>query len=742
MSDQVNLVSPQGNVTAVDAAAVAALEAQGWTSESSGQEAQRVTGEVLEEQYGGAGQELLTIGEGAARGATFGLSDLAFGDRSTLMRQQVNPVAALTSELGGALAPGLLSGGTGAVGAAARLTPRGLASAQAARWITGASSRAGAVGRAVAWESGEGAAEMALNYLAQRSMERGDVKAEDVARAALRGGALGLASGVLSGTLAKLPGQSTGKNAGNVAESFQEQGTTAGTIGRTGDDYADTTVVQRPGAASEVTEIIDDTPGAVFSRRRAQLADEDVVSSANLAGQKNTARSWEAHQALMGEIRSRGRRDMLAEIDEVMQSPGVRLGLDDVERAALERSLVARAREAAEASAGATAWARKYARRFAKVNGEQTYQRALGKVSKELDGEGADRLAAFDDALDGFDAELAAIRNAAAEADAVAMQGAEATVIAAPSIGQRIKAAAQAARSSAMGETIAKVAGGAEVANQLGLPVPTVSQALGGGALGKTVGLFLEANAAKGAIGRLLPGLAGATPLARAVSMAAEHRGRIGSVIASGLRAAQSSRAIRRVVSKSPKITAKVWDQTQAMEMREAAARTAAALPGPLAEQVLAQTDRVAAYLDQHAPVNPLAGANLPGARAWKPDPYAASDWDRRARAALDPEHALKVAFDSPFASLEVEALRQVHPDLYAEAQAALAALTASEIAKMRPAMREALGRSFSVQLTVGQLPGYLAPVTQPLTPQQSPTFGRPSTASNSPLVTGEEIRA
>lgn len=685
---------------------------------------------ALAEERLGVGGQIRAGVEGAAAGLTFGGSKFLNADDDVaayeaLERQQTFAGTALAGEIGGALLGGLPSGGLGISGTVARLTPRGMASAQAARWITGAGSRGGAIGRAVLWESGEGAAEMALNYLAQRSMERGDVKAEDVARAALKGAVIGGVSGVLSGALAKLPGQPV-----SVADELPVP------AARSGEDFADATAAQR--STSDLTEVIDDTPGALFSRRRAQLADDDVVSSANLAGQKSAARSWEAHQALMGEIKSRGRRDLLAEIDEVMGSPGVRLGLDDVERAALERSLVARAKEAAEASSGATAWARKYARRFGKVNGEQTYQRALGKVSKELDGEGSDRLAALDDAFDGFDAELVAIRNAAAEADALAMSGAEATVIAAPAIGQRIRAAVAAARSSSTGDAIAKVAGGAEVANQLGLPVPTVSQALGGGALGKAVGLFLEANAARGAIGRLLPGLAGATPLARAVSAAAEHRSRITSAISAGIRSAQSSPVARRLAAKAPKISAKVWDRTQAAEMRETAARTAASLPVALAESVMAQTDRVTAYLDQNAPRNPTAGS--PWASKWKPDEHAEADWSRRQRAALDPEFALSRAFSDPYATLEVEALRAVHPDLFAEAQAQLAALTAPEIAKIRPAMRESLGRSFNVQLTLSQAPGYLAPMPQPVMPQPSPNFGRPSTASASPLVTGEAV--
>jgi hypothetical protein len=461
------------------------------------------------------------------------------------------------------------------------------------------------------------------------------------------------------------------------------------------------------------------------------------VSTADLAGKKAATRSYEAHRELMADVLSRSRRDFLAEVDEIMQSPGVKLGLDDVDRAILERSLVARAKDAAAAGSDALQWSKRYGRLFKDAAGDNTYQRSLDRVPRKLDEEGAVKLATLDDAMDGLDSELAAVRAAATEAEQVATTaGPNALLAAAPSIGARIKDAVAKARSAPAAQVASSIAGAAEAANQMGLPVPTVSQALGGGAIGKAVGLFLEAKAARGAIGKLAPALLGGTPLARAVAFAAGHRDKIASVISAGIRHAAAP--ARRIVAKSPRIAAKVWDRTQADEMRQSVANVAMALPMPIAEQALYQAERTIAYLDKHAPQNPLAGT--PWAAQWKPGPHEAADFDRRMTAALDPDAALSRAFDTPFASLEVEALREVHPDLFAEVQSQLAALDAPAIAKMRPVMRESLGQAFGVPLTISQVPGYMSPAPTPSLPGPAPQFGRPSTANASPLVTGEAL--
>lgn len=695
--DLINVVSPQGTSQAVSIDALPGLEARGWRAEDAGAEGARVAGETLEQEFGGAGDVVEAGIEGVLRGATFGASDF-LGDEGTLLRREVNPGTALAGELTGAIAPALLSGGQSTLGSLARLTPRGLAAAKAGQWISSAGTRAGAIARGIAYETTESAGEMALNYLARRSLERGDVKAEDLARAALRGAALGVASGTLTGALAKLPARASG----------------------VGDDIASG----------------DDAARAAFGRK-AEAAGDELVSTADLAGRKAEVRSFEAHRELLADVESRSRRDFLAEVDEVLQSPGVRLGLEQTDREILERALVARARGAAQAGSEALEWSKRYGRKFRDVKGDNTYTRALGRVSRDLDDEGATKLAALDDAMDGLDNELAAVRAAASEAEQVAAAaGPDALLAAAPGIGARIKAAVQQARSGGAMQTASTIAGAAEAANQLGLPVPTVSGMLGGGAIGKAVGLFLEAKAARGAVGKLLPSLAGGTPLARAVALAGQHREKLAAVIGAGIRAAAAP--ARRIVGKSPRTAAKVWDRTQADDMRQRVASTVTALPMPLAEQALYQTERTISYLDRNAPQNPMAGT--PWAPTWKPDPHAASDWNRRFEAATNPDAALDRVFESPFASLEVEALREVHPDLFAEVQAQLAALEAPAIAKMRPVMREALGQAFGVPLTVAQVPGYLDPVPAPAMPQPDPRFARPSTAGRSPLVTGEEL--
>jgi hypothetical protein len=76
------------------------------------------------------GQQAILGAEKFGRGATFGLSEAAavgFGGeeyrRAAQERAEVNPGIAMAAEITGAVAPALLSGGAGALGTAARLTP-------------------------------------------------------------------------------------------------------------------------------------------------------------------------------------------------------------------------------------------------------------------------------------------------------------------------------------------------------------------------------------------------------------------------------------------------------------------------------------------------------------------------------------------------------------------------------------------------------------------------------------------
>ncbi len=121
----------------------------------------------LQAEYGdGVGNTGLAFLEALGRGASFGLSDYALeglGVEGIKERREYNDIVAPLGEITGAIAPAFFTGGTGALGTAARLTPAGMASRGAqvlgarAAGAVGSGMRAAAIGAAV-----EGAAEGTL----------------------------------------------------------------------------------------------------------------------------------------------------------------------------------------------------------------------------------------------------------------------------------------------------------------------------------------------------------------------------------------------------------------------------------------------------------------------------------------------------------------------------------------------------------------------------------------------------
>ncbi len=90
---------------------------------------------ALEQQYGGfSGRGIL---EGVLRGGTLGLSDVALTglgvDREGLEQRRERGTGTTLAELGGAILPGLVTGGAGAGASAARLLPAGRAAMAGAR---------------------------------------------------------------------------------------------------------------------------------------------------------------------------------------------------------------------------------------------------------------------------------------------------------------------------------------------------------------------------------------------------------------------------------------------------------------------------------------------------------------------------------------------------------------------------------------------------------------------------------
>lgn len=299
---------------------------------------------MVSQERGTVGQQALTALEGAAGitggGATLGLAAPiaeAIGGREYIdaarEREETNPIARTVGDIGGAVAPALLSGGTGAIGAAARLTPAGMAARAglgveravggllggAAGSVLGSAARLGAAGAA------EGAAYGLGGSLAKSVLEDTAWTA-DRALAGLREGALyGLAGGAGVGAAGALGGKVVkgmlgGRTLKEAAESYAEKravsatvGDDARTVARLTDDGANPRKLKE--AAYWIRERgipVADHPAAVRALKVARVADAQAAQAA--AGQLDAlgaALSAERRTALadtLGDIAKSGRQ--------------------------------------------------------------------------------------------------------------------------------------------------------------------------------------------------------------------------------------------------------------------------------------------------------------------------------------------------------------------------------------------------------------------------------------------------
>jgi GNAT superfamily N-acetyltransferase len=212
----VNVITPEGDTVAIPEETLDGAIRAGYKLESVDAANARATLEGKLAPYQGTGAAIQAGVQGALRGATLGLSDVlqrAGGTDAEDLRllEQANPTVSTVGELGGGLATAILSGGTGALGATARLTPSGAVSQGALRLgerILG-SSPSGV--RQVAGYAISGAAEGAVqnvgSYISDVALENKELSAEGFLGSAGQGalwggGAGGALAGIERGTIA------------------------------------------------------------------------------------------------------------------------------------------------------------------------------------------------------------------------------------------------------------------------------------------------------------------------------------------------------------------------------------------------------------------------------------------------------------------------------------------------------------------------------------------------------------
>jgi hypothetical protein len=200
-----------GRDVGVSAAQAAQALASGYQLLPSEYVAQKQQAKADREEYGGFGGTLRAGVEGAARGVSFGLSDVALKEaglgEGMAERQQYNPIASTGGEVvgtvGGLFLPGgAAAKGAGAAGKAARVAtaaPRALArSAEALGAATtrklggGLAAKALGAGTAAATE---GAAYGAAQVISQAALQDQELTAEMLLAGVLEGAAMGAVLG-------------------------------------------------------------------------------------------------------------------------------------------------------------------------------------------------------------------------------------------------------------------------------------------------------------------------------------------------------------------------------------------------------------------------------------------------------------------------------------------------------------------------------------------------------------------
>jgi hypothetical protein len=656
---------------------------------------------AAEERLGVTGQIQAGI-EGAASGLTFGGTRLLnAGDpiaaAQELERQRVFAGTALAGEIGGALLGAGFSGGTGLGGTVARLTPAGLTAARSAQFIARGGTGLSRFGRAVIAGGTEGAIQAAGNYVGQSVLRDDPLTAEGVALSAIKGGAIGAAAGGIVQGASSL-----------FASALRPAGSAT-------DDMA------RKLAG------IDAPEGAPLRINEVMSGKADDVA--------------DAHSTLLSKIDEVRARNLGGEVDDLLASPILRNTAASADGSLLkkiERTVRTQADELDRARTAAAEWAKRYQSVIDDVG--QTSKSDLSdrmlKAVGDLDDEGAIHLARLDEAVQGYESAIGKVRERFIQAPAATPPLAGV----ADAVSLPVPAAAPLSTIARLRQAGETVAGGLEAAQDIGLPVPTLSQLAGGGVIGEMLGLYVKARA--GARALKATGILPRTATTEAAAQVTGLRQRIQSALTARAPAAAATAGVvaQRI---APKIIAKTAQAiTDTANAEDSAMRAASAVDfdAGLSARASEKASAAVQYLAAKAPKNPFVGTAF--ADAWVLSPLEAGDFQRQVTTVLDPARAVEIIMRDPTAALEADALMAVYPDIASEVRRYLTDNAPDLVAKMPEVQRQFLGQTFDVPLTLSQIPGYTFSMpAAALVPQQVRT-ARPSNASASPLAKVESLNA
>lgn len=719
---------------------------RGFVAESSAQRSERLAGDVRQEVFGGAGGQVVAGAAGLARGATLGLSDAAaralYGDEASLFLRGVrdaNPLTSTVTEIGGALAPTLLSGGAA--------LPAGLASRAGASvaQLGAEAGVAGKIGAAALGGAAEGALVGAGAGVTELALSGDPLTLEHVASTLSSNALYGAAFGAGGGALGKGVELGIGR-AKQAVDAIRERAALARAAGDAG--VGDLASLDAKGLRAARDAELDQLAAAQVEQRTAarSAAVDDAIAYRQAVREADPylALSEGADAAPLAKA-ARVLRNQLDDVRGLRENPHGLLKPLRVEEQALERAIANRAELGAKLEA--------VNQRIASDLGEELATLPDAATHVSLSGKAARRYASYADVRVPKAGALQVTRDdAAAFLDALRageIQGAGQRALGSlddllarnRALQDRIKVgtAAPLPRSELTSERISAIDAARDALSAPRVE-PLGSKLLGHTAFSAASGLarlipgvgtllapFAGARAADAVTG-LVSGALGKAALrsteraataasafldvaGRAASAAAPAAAPVASRVLSSVRYGAAKRGEDEPTS-LPELYRRRTGELKALthytpdgrvEMRPAErARIAAQLDGVravsprAADQLETIAVRRIEYLSSIMPRRPDIAGGPVGPDRYQPSELEIRSWARSVAAVEDPRGVLERAASGQVTPEDVDALRNVYPELLADFTA--------QVAAELPALRETLPyvRRLSLSLLTG----------------------------------------